>query len=107
MLRAIGIPTVGGVELEHFSNFPGETILVNGYDGSILLNPSEGSTKRVFQVARDLDAGPIDELRAKYGNVRDAESFVHSEDLIPSITFKPKKDAKGLVAKKINITPST
>ncbi|MCK5689941.1 phosphoenolpyruvate--protein phosphotransferase, partial [Myxococcota bacterium] len=60
MLRAIGIPTVGGVELEHFSNFPGETILVNGYDGSILLNPSEGSTKRVFQVARDLDAGPID-----------------------------------------------
>ena len=54
-----------------------------------------------------LDAGPLDELRVKYFGVRDTESFVYSEDLIPSITFKPKKDAKGLVAQKINITPST
>ena len=54
-----------------------------------------------------LDAGPIDELRAKYGDVRDAESFVYSEDLIPSITFKPKKDTRGLVVQKIEITPST
>ena len=54
-----------------------------------------------------LDAGPIDELRAKYGDVRDAESFVYSEDLIPSIIFKPKKDTRGLVVQKIEITPST
>ena len=56
---------------------------------------------------RALDAGPIDELRSKYGDVRNAESFVYSEDLIPSITFKPKKDTRGLVVQKIEITPST
>ena len=55
---------------------------------------------------RALDAGPIDELRAKYGDVRDTESFVYSEDLVPSITFKPKKDAKGLVVQRIEIAPS-
>jgi anaerobic dimethyl sulfoxide reductase subunit B (iron-sulfur subunit) len=54
-----------------------------------------------------LDAGPIDELRAKYGDVRDAESFVYSEDLVPSITFKPKKDTKGLVVQKIEISPQS
>jgi len=53
-----------------------------------------------------LDAGPLDELRAKYSGVRDSESFVYSEELIPSITFRPKKDTKGLFAKKINVTPS-
>jgi len=46
-------------------------------------------------------------LRSKYGDVRNAESFVYSEDLIPSITFKPKKDTRGLVVQKIEITPST
>ena len=55
---------------------------------------------------RALDAGPIDELRSKYGDVRNAESFMYSEDLIPSITFKPKKDTIGLVVQKIEITPS-
>lgn len=49
-----------------------------------------------------LDAGPLDELRAKYGDVRDTESFVYLEDLIPSITFKPKKGGKGLVVQKIS-----
>ncbi len=55
---------------------------------------------------RALDAGPIDELRAKYGDVRDIEGFVYSEDLVPSVTFKPKKDAKGLVVQRIEIAPS-
>ncbi len=54
-----------------------------------------------------LDAGPIDELREKYGDVRDTESFVYSEDLIPSIIFKPKKDTRGLVVRKVEIRPST
>ena len=54
-----------------------------------------------------LDAGPIDELREKYGDVRDAESFVYSEDLIPSIIFKQKKDTRGLSVRKIEIRPST
>jgi anaerobic dimethyl sulfoxide reductase subunit B (iron-sulfur subunit) len=52
-----------------------------------------------------LDAGPVDELRAKYGDVRCAEGFVYSEDLAPSITFKPKQGAKGLVTQKILISP--
>ena len=55
---------------------------------------------------RALDAGPIDELRAKYGDVRDTESFVYSEDLVPSITFKPKRDTKDLAVRKIEIIPS-
>ena len=41
---------------------------------------------------RALDAGPIEELRAKYGDIREAEGFVYSEDLAPSIIFKPRKD---------------
>jgi len=54
-----------------------------------------------------LDAGPIDELRVKYGDVRDTENFVYFEDLVPSITFKPKKDTKNLVVKKVKITPNS
>lgn len=53
-----------------------------------------------------LDAGPIDELREQYGDVRDTEGFVYSEDLVPSITFKPKIDTKGLIVQEIKITPS-
>ncbi len=55
---------------------------------------------------RALDAGPIDELKAKYGYVRDTEGFLYSKDNVPSITFKPKKDIKGLVAQKVEIKPS-
>ena len=53
-----------------------------------------------------LDAGPIDELRTKYGDVRDTESFTYSETLVPSITFKPKKDTGSLVVQKIEVIPS-
>ena len=53
-----------------------------------------------------LDAGPIDELRAKYGDVRETESFTYSETLVPSITFKPKKDTGGLVVQNIAVMPS-
>ena len=52
-----------------------------------------------------LDAGPLDELRAKYGDVREAEGFTHSKSLSPSVTFKPKEDAQGLDVKKIEIMP--
>jgi len=53
-----------------------------------------------------LDAGPIDELRAKYGNVRDTEGFIYSEELVPSITLKPKRDVRSLVVQKVEVTPS-
>jgi anaerobic dimethyl sulfoxide reductase subunit B (iron-sulfur subunit) len=40
---------------------------------------------------RALDAGPIDELYAKYGNVREAEGFMYYPSVMPSIIFKQKK----------------
>jgi hypothetical protein len=52
-----------------------------------------------------LDAGPLDELREKYGNVTDSEGFAYSEDVVPSIVFKPKRDTKGLVNRKVLISP--
>jgi len=38
-----------------------------------------------------LDAGPIDELIAKYGDVKEGEGFVYSPIACPSVVFKPKK----------------
>lgn len=56
---------------------------------------------------RALDAGPMDELQAKYGEVKEADSFTYLPELMPSILFKPKKDTKDLVVRKIKIKPST
>lgn len=39
---------------------------------------------------RGLDAGPLDELKAKYGDIREAEGFVFSKRAAPSINFKLK-----------------
>lgn len=39
---------------------------------------------------RALDSGPLDELRARYGDVREAPGFAHLSQLKPSIIFKPK-----------------
>jgi anaerobic dimethyl sulfoxide reductase subunit B (iron-sulfur subunit) len=39
---------------------------------------------------RALDAGPLDQLMTKYGQSRDAEGFVHSAELDPSVVFNPK-----------------
>ncbi|MBI2830769.1 MAG: 4Fe-4S dicluster domain-containing protein [Chloroflexi bacterium] len=39
---------------------------------------------------RALDAGPIEEMQAKYGQAREAEGFAYAEDLKPSVVFKPK-----------------
>ena len=38
---------------------------------------------------RALDAGPLEKLRAKYGDVKEAEGFYYYEKSEPSITFKP------------------
>ena len=37
-----------------------------------------------------LDAGPIEELRAKYGDCREAEGFRRAVRFGPSVTFRPK-----------------
>lgn len=39
---------------------------------------------------RALDAGPLDELRARYGKVQKAEGFSYRAKLKPSVIFKPK-----------------
>ena len=39
---------------------------------------------------RALDAGPLIELKAKYGDIQEAEGFVYSEEAKPSIVFKLK-----------------
>lgn len=39
---------------------------------------------------RALDAGLIEELKTKYGDIREAEGFVYFEKVSPSIIFKPK-----------------
>jgi anaerobic dimethyl sulfoxide reductase subunit B (iron-sulfur subunit) len=52
-----------------------------------------------------LDAGPMEELRAKYGDIQQAEGFTYSAELGPSVIFKPKKDTQALPIKKIVIAP--
>ena len=54
---------------------------------------------------RALDSGPIDELLAKYGDIRKAECFTYSAELLPSVVFKPKEDFNGLPVRKIEIAP--
>ena len=39
---------------------------------------------------RALDSGPIDALKARYGDISEADGFVFSAKLRPSIIFKPK-----------------
>ncbi len=38
-----------------------------------------------------LDAGPLDKLKAKYGDMVEAEGFHYSERFKPSVIFKPKR----------------
>jgi len=39
---------------------------------------------------RALDAGPIEEMREKYGDNVEAEGFFYDSDNLPSIIFKPR-----------------
>ena len=52
-----------------------------------------------------MDAGPLDELRAKYGDCREAEGFQYEEALAPSITFTPKTDVRNLAPCRVRVTP--
>lgn len=44
--------------------------------------------------SRSLDAGPIEELRSKYGEIPEAEGFIYDEKLRPSVIFKPRSRGK-------------
>jgi len=39
---------------------------------------------------RALDAGPIDDLGAKYGDVKEATGFVYAAQIKSSVIFKPR-----------------
>ena len=52
-----------------------------------------------------MDAGPIEQLIAKYGDIREAEGFVYSKKLVPSVLFKTKKDTEGSCPSKVEIAP--
>ena len=41
---------------------------------------------------RALDAGPIEELKADYGDIKEAEGFTFSPSIGPSVIFKPKRN---------------
>lgn len=41
---------------------------------------------------RALDAGPMEELEARYGKIQEAVAFVYNEKLQPSVIFKPKAE---------------
>ena len=41
---------------------------------------------------RALDAGPIEEMEAKYGKIREAVGFTYEDKLKPSVIFKPKSE---------------
>ncbi len=55
---------------------------------------------------RALDAGPMDELQTKYGNINSADSFTYLMELMPSIVSKPKEDTKGLAVEKVRTKPT-
>ena len=41
---------------------------------------------------RALDAGPLDELEKKYGNIKQAEGFTYSKRTQPAVVIKPKSN---------------
>lgn len=59
---------------------------------------SEGKKPICVQACpmRALDAGPLHELKAKYGDIRSAAGFAFSEKAKPSIVFKLKRGGGGL-----------
>jgi anaerobic dimethyl sulfoxide reductase subunit B (iron-sulfur subunit) len=44
---------------------------------------------------RALDAGPMEEMKARYGDNREAQGFEYDEKLRPSVLFKPKLRQDG------------
>ena len=38
-----------------------------------------------------LDVGPLDQLRKKYGDIKETEGFLYSNKFKPSVIFKPKQ----------------
>jgi anaerobic dimethyl sulfoxide reductase subunit B (iron-sulfur subunit) len=43
---------------------------------------------------RALDAGSLDELKVKYGDIKEADGFRYSDKIRPSIIFRPNRNMK-------------
>lgn len=54
---------------------------------------------------RALDAGPLEDLRARYGNITSAEGFTDDPRLGPCVVFKPKIDTRNLPLKRLDVAP--
>ncbi len=52
-----------------------------------------------------LEAGPLEDLRARHGDIRQAEGFIPSDRLMPSIIFTPKEDGHGLPVERTVVSP--
>lgn len=50
---------------------------------------------------RALDVGPLNDLKQRYGETQEAEGFIYSKRVIPSILFKPKnsRNSPGMSGK--------
>ena len=54
---------------------------------------------------RALDAGPMDELKAKYGGEQEAEGFKRNVKIGPNIIFKPRRDTANRPLVRVDIYP--
>ncbi|MFC1823167.1 4Fe-4S dicluster domain-containing protein [Thermodesulfobacteriota bacterium] len=54
---------------------------------------------------RALDAGPIEEIRAKYGDDIETEGFVYDQSLKPAIILKPKRDTANRIVQRLDTLP--
>jgi anaerobic dimethyl sulfoxide reductase subunit B len=52
-----------------------------------------------------ITVGPLESLRADYGDIREAEGFDYSEPVAPSIIFRPKVDAGRLQPRVVTVKP--
>lgn len=53
-----------------------------------------------------IDAGPIADLKAKYGVCTEAEGFKYDGQLVPSTIFRCKQDRRNLPLRRIDVTPN-
>jgi anaerobic dimethyl sulfoxide reductase subunit B (iron-sulfur subunit) len=76
----------------------------------LCLERLEAGEQPICVVSCPLEAirvGPLEELRAKYGGVRGAEGFEYSEELAPSILFKPRVSPADLDPVRMTIIPGS
>jgi anaerobic dimethyl sulfoxide reductase subunit B len=67
-----------------------------------------GGEKPVCVISCPMEAiaiGPLDELREKYGDIRETEGSTYAEELGPAVIFSPKRDTNNRPLQKIDVVP--